>query len=91
MVQYSSQLRLFGQSILFAPIRVYTDTYRNRVRSDYVSCSRHHLMDHFPPTYLTQRCLRCNGYLGIVLREAGRNTPLRAINGRCVQCGRRLA
>ncbi len=33
----------------------------------------------------------CNGYLGVVLREPGRNTPLQAINGHCVQCGHRLA
>jgi hypothetical protein len=42
-------------------------------------------------TYLARPRPRCNGYLGIVLREAGRNTPLRAINGHCVQCGHRLA
>jgi hypothetical protein len=32
--------------------------------------------------YLTRPCPRCNGYLGIVLREAGGNTPLQASNGR---------
>jgi hypothetical protein len=41
--------------------------------------------------YLARSCPRCRGYLGIVLREPGRNTPLRAINGRCVECGYRLA
>jgi hypothetical protein len=42
-------------------------------------------------TYLARPCPRCNGYLGIVLREPGRNTSLRGINGHCVQCGHRLA
>ena len=42
-------------------------------------------------TYLARPCPKCNGYLGIVLREPGRNTPLQAINGHCVQCGHRLA
>jgi hypothetical protein len=42
-------------------------------------------------TYLTLPCPRCNGYLGIVLREPGRNTPLRAVNGHCLKCGHRLA
>jgi hypothetical protein len=43
------------------------------------------------PKYLARSCPRCSGYLGIVLRERRRNTPLRAINGRCVECGYRLA
>jgi hypothetical protein len=34
---------------------------------------------------------RCNGYLWIVLREPGNNTPLRAVNGHCLGCGYRLA
>lgn len=38
-------------------------------------------------TYLARACPRCNGYLGIVLREPGRNTPLMAINGHCLKCG----
>jgi hypothetical protein len=42
-------------------------------------------------TYLARQCPRCNGYLGIVLDEPGRNTTLRAINGQCVQCGCWLA
>ena len=42
-------------------------------------------------TYLARACPRCNGYLGIVLREPGRNTPLRAINGHSLKCGYRLA
>ena len=31
--------------------------------------------------YLARSCPRCNGYLGIVLREPGRNVPLQAVNG----------
>jgi C4-type Zn-finger protein len=42
-------------------------------------------------TYLTRPCPRCNGYLGIVLREPGRNTPVRAVNGHCLKCGYRMA
>jgi hypothetical protein len=42
-------------------------------------------------TYLNRPCPRCKGYLGIVLREWGRNMPVRAINGHCVECGHRLA
>ena len=41
--------------------------------------------------YLARSCPKCNGYLGIVLREPGRNTPVRAINGHCLKCGYRLA
>jgi len=41
--------------------------------------------------YLCRDCPRCDGYLGIVLREPGRNTPLQAVNGHCLQCGYRLA
>jgi hypothetical protein len=42
-------------------------------------------------TYLARQCPRCNGYLGIVLREPGRNMPVRAVNGHCLKCGYRLA
>jgi hypothetical protein len=42
-------------------------------------------------TYLARTCPRCNGYLGIVLREAGRNVPIRAVNGHCFTCDYRLA
>jgi hypothetical protein len=42
-------------------------------------------------TYLSRPCPRCNGYLGIVLREPGCNTPVRAVNGHCLKCGHRLA
>ena len=42
-------------------------------------------------TYLARPCPRCNGYLGIVLREPGRNTPLQAINGHRLACGYHLA
>jgi hypothetical protein len=38
--------------------------------------------------YLQRRCSRCDGYLGIVLPERKR---VRAINGRCLNCGYRLA
>jgi hypothetical protein len=41
--------------------------------------------------YLHRRCPRCNDYLGIVMRETGRNLPLRAVNGHCWTCGFRLA
>jgi len=33
--------------------------------------------------YLARACPRCNGYVGIVIREPGRNVPLQAVNGRC--------
>ena len=42
-------------------------------------------------TYLARSCPKCGGYLGIVLREPGRNTPVRAVNGHCLKCGYRLA
>ena len=29
---------------------------------------------------------RRNGYVGIVIREPGRNVPLQAVNGRCSRC-----
>jgi hypothetical protein len=41
--------------------------------------------------YLFRSCPRCAGYLGIVLREPGRNTPLQAVNGHCLKCDYRLA
>jgi len=41
--------------------------------------------------YLYRSCPRCNGYLGIVMREPGRNMPLQAVNGHCLGCGYRLA
>ena len=41
--------------------------------------------------YLFRNCPRCAGYLGIVLREPGRNTPLQAVNGHCLKCDYRLA
>jgi hypothetical protein len=41
--------------------------------------------------YLARPCPRCNGYLGIVLREPRRNTGLRAICGHCFRCHHRLA
>jgi hypothetical protein len=42
-------------------------------------------------TYLARPCPRCNGYLGIVLCEPGRNVPVRAVNGHCLKCDYRLA
>jgi hypothetical protein len=41
--------------------------------------------------YLQRRCPRCDGHLGIVLRESGRTVSVQAINGHCVTCGYRLA
>jgi len=41
--------------------------------------------------YLQRSCPRCNGNVGIVLREPGRNTQLQAVNGRCLGCGYSLA
>jgi hypothetical protein len=41
--------------------------------------------------YLCRSCPRCNGYVGIVLGEPGRNSPLQAVNGHCLRCGYRLA
>ena len=41
--------------------------------------------------YLARACPRCNGYVGIVVREPGRNTPLQAVNGRCTRCSYRMA
>jgi len=41
--------------------------------------------------YLARSCPRCNDYLGIVMRKPARNSPLQAINGRCLMCGYRLA
>src|ERR687898_417057 len=31
-------------------------------------------------TYLARPCPQCNGYLGIILRESGRNVPVRAVS-----------
>jgi len=41
--------------------------------------------------YLARSCPRRNGYLGIVLREPGRNVPLQAVNGHCLGCGYRMS
>jgi C4-type Zn-finger protein len=41
--------------------------------------------------YLARSCPRCDGYLGIVLPEPRRNIRLQAINGRCAECGYRMA
>jgi hypothetical protein len=41
--------------------------------------------------YLYRNCPRCNHYMSIVLREPGRNVPLRAVTGHCVNCTYRMA
>jgi C4-type Zn-finger protein len=41
--------------------------------------------------YLARSCPRCKGYVGIVIREPGRNVPLQAVNGRCTNCSYRMA
>src|ERR671915_565707 len=41
--------------------------------------------------YLYRSCPRCNGHVVIVIRDAGRNTPLQAVNGHCLRCSYRLA
>jgi hypothetical protein len=41
--------------------------------------------------YLARSCPNCDGHLGIVLREPGRNVPVRAVNGQCLKCDYRLA
>ncbi len=41
--------------------------------------------------YLCRSCPRCNGYVGIIVREPGQNVPLQAVNGHCVRCGYRMA
>jgi hypothetical protein len=41
--------------------------------------------------YLARACPRCIGYVGIVIRQPGRNVPLQAVNGRCTRCAYRLA
>ena len=40
---------------------------------------------------LFRHCPRCGSYIGIVLREPGRNTPVQAVNGHCLKCDYRLA
>jgi hypothetical protein len=41
--------------------------------------------------YLARACPRCNGYVGITIREPGRNVPLQAVNGRSSPCPYRIA
>jgi hypothetical protein len=41
--------------------------------------------------HLARACPRCNGYVGIVIHEPGRNVPLQAVNGRCTSCSYRMA
>jgi hypothetical protein len=41
--------------------------------------------------YLYRSCPRCNGYVGIVMRQPERDMPLQAVNGRCVRCRYRFA
>jgi len=35
--------------------------------------------------YLARSCPGCNRYVGIVIREPGRNVPVQAVNGRCTR------
>jgi len=37
--------------------------------------------------YLYRSCPRCNGYVGIIVREAGGNTQLQAVNALRVALG----
>ena len=41
--------------------------------------------------YLARSCPRCNCYVGIVMRDPGRNVPLQAVNGHCLGCGYRMS
>jgi len=41
--------------------------------------------------YLQRSCLKCNGYLGIVVPEQKAKMSVQAINGRCLKYGYRLA
>ena len=41
--------------------------------------------------YLRRSCPRCNGHVGIIVREPERNTPLQAVNGHCLRCSYRMA
>ena len=41
--------------------------------------------------YLARICPRCNGYVGITIREPGRNLPVQAVNGHCAKCSYRMA
>jgi hypothetical protein len=40
---------------------------------------------------LARACPRCNDYVGITIREPGRNVPVQAVNGRCSRCPYRIA
>jgi len=40
--------------------------------------------------YLARACPRSDGYVGIIIREAGRNVGLQAVNGHCTQCRYRM-
>ena len=41
--------------------------------------------------YFTRACPRCNGQVGIIIRQPENPAPLRAVNGRCLECSYRLA
>jgi hypothetical protein len=41
--------------------------------------------------YLHRNCPRCAGYLPVVFREPGRNVPVRAVYGHCVDCNYSMA
>lgn len=39
----------------------------------------------------TRRCPHCKGQVGIIMREPANPKPIRALNGRCLECSYRLA
>ena len=41
--------------------------------------------------FLARECPRRKGYVGIIVREPGRNVPLQAVNGHCLRCSYRMA
>ena len=41
--------------------------------------------------YLARSYSRCNGSVGIIMRVPGRNVPLQAVNGHCLDCGYRMS
>ena len=40
---------------------------------------------------LFRSCPKCRGCLAVILREPEYNTPLQAVNSRCLRCGHRMA
>jgi len=51
------------------------------------NCNERGLM----PRYLARACPRCDGYVGIVIREPEHNLTLQAVNGRYTRCCYRMA